>query len=269
MSRIVRRPRNWLDAPWTNERIARYLTALILVGGTTFAVLKVVHLNLVFENNTPTGGDMGAHVMAPGVPPRRPAAALPTQRLEQLLVRRLPDVPVLHGGAGADDRGAERRASPTASRSSSSPILGLVTLPVCCWAFGRLARFRYPMPELMALAATVFLFDESFSIYGGNVKSTMAGEFSFSIALSFADPRPRRVRPRDGDGQVPQLGGDPARPGDAVSRHRAAVRRPRRGPAVGRVDGPHQVHLRVHSARRCRPAECVLGGAVPRQPRRT
>ena len=30
------------------------------------------------------------------------------------------------------------------------------------------------------------MFDESFSIYGGNVKSTMAGEFSFSIALSFA-----------------------------------------------------------------------------------
>ena len=33
-------------------------------------------------------------------------------------------------------------------------ILGLVTLPFCCWAFGRLARFRYPMPELFALAAT-------------------------------------------------------------------------------------------------------------------
>src|SRR5512143_643658 len=65
VARVVRRPRNWLDAPWTNERIARYLTALILVGGTTFCVLKVVHLNLVFENNTPTGGDMGAHVMAP------------------------------------------------------------------------------------------------------------------------------------------------------------------------------------------------------------
>jgi hypothetical protein len=64
--------------------------------------------------------------------------------------------------------------------------LGLVTLPWCCWAFGRLAKFRYPIPELMALAGLVFLFDESFSIYGGNVKSTMAGEFSFSIALSFA-----------------------------------------------------------------------------------
>ena len=28
ISRIIRRPRNWLDAPWTNERIARYLLNL-------------------------------------------------------------------------------------------------------------------------------------------------------------------------------------------------------------------------------------------------
>src|SRR4026207_1904772 len=60
-SRIVRRPRNWLDAPWTNERIARYLTALIIVGGSTFAVLKGVHLHLVFENKNPHAGDHGAH----------------------------------------------------------------------------------------------------------------------------------------------------------------------------------------------------------------
>ena len=43
----------------------QYLTALVVVGGATFAVLQVVHLDLVFQNNTPTGGDMGAHVMAP------------------------------------------------------------------------------------------------------------------------------------------------------------------------------------------------------------
>ena len=62
-------------------------------------------------------------------------------------------------------------------------VLGLVTLPFCCWAFGRLARFRYPMPELFAFAGLCFLLDESFTIYGGNLKCTMAGEFSFSIAL--------------------------------------------------------------------------------------
>ena len=63
-------------------------------------------------------------------------------------------------------------------------VLGLVTLPAACWAFGRLGRFRYPMPELFAFGGLAFALDESFSIYGGNLKSTMAGEFSFSIALS-------------------------------------------------------------------------------------
>jgi hypothetical protein len=185
VDRVLRRPRNWLDTQWTNERIARYLTALIVVGGSTFAVLQVVHLNLVFADNTPTGGDMGAHVMAPaylrdhllphfqlsgwsnywydGFPLYRFYMVVPA-----LMIIALNTV-FAYGVA-----------------FKLVAILGLVTLPVCCWAFGRLARFRYPMPELMALAATIFLFDESFSIYGGNVKSTMAGEFSFSIALSFA-----------------------------------------------------------------------------------
>ncbi|MEY3467368.1 MAG: hypothetical protein RL532_675 [Actinomycetota bacterium] len=36
------------------------------------------------------------------------------------------------------------------------------------------------------VASTIFLFDESFTIYGGNIASTMAGEFSFSISLAFA-----------------------------------------------------------------------------------
>ncbi len=184
--RIIRRPRNWLNAPWPTQRIVQYLTALVLLGGATFAVLQVVHLDLVFTNNTPTGGDMGAHVMAPlylrdhllphfelsgwsnywyaGFPLYRFYMVVPA-----LMIVGLNAVWIPYGVA-----------------FKIVAILGLVTLPFCCWAFGRLARFRYPMPELMALAGLLFLFDESFSIYGGNVKSTMAGEFSFSIALSFA-----------------------------------------------------------------------------------
>ena len=113
--------RSWIDAPWPTERIVRYLTALVVVGGARSPSLQVVHPDLVFTNNTPTGGDMGAHVMGPAylrdhLLPQRPA-----QRLEQLLVRRLPDVPLLHGHPGADDRRAQRRASRTASPSRSSP----------------------------------------------------------------------------------------------------------------------------------------------------
>ena len=49
-----------------------------------------------------------------------------------------------------------------------------------------MAKFRHPIPELFAFAGLCFLLDESFEIYGGNVKSTMAGEYSFSIALGLA-----------------------------------------------------------------------------------
>ena len=65
-------------------------------------------------------------------------------------------------------------------------IAGLVTLPICCWAFGRLARMRFPGPACLAVGSVGYLFCRDFTIYGGNIASTMAGEFSFSIALSFA-----------------------------------------------------------------------------------
>ncbi|MFM2113188.1 MAG: hypothetical protein RL643_146, partial [Actinomycetota bacterium] len=65
-------------------------------------------------------------------------------------------------------------------------IAGLIALPMCTWLFAKLARFAFPIPELLVVASTVFLFDESFTIYGGNIASTMAGEFSFSISLAFS-----------------------------------------------------------------------------------
>ncbi|MGQ0830189.1 MAG: hypothetical protein ACT4OV_00750 [Microthrixaceae bacterium] len=63
-------------------------------------------------------------------------------------------------------------------------ILGLVTLPVAAYAFGRLADLPFPGPAMLAIATVPFLFDRNFTIYGGNVASTLAGEFAFSISLS-------------------------------------------------------------------------------------
>lgn len=183
--RMLRRPSRWLNAPWPTERIVQYLTALVLVGGATFFVVQVVHLDLVFTNNTPTGGDMGAHVMAPAylrdhLLPNFQIAGWSNYWYNGFpLYRFYMVVPALLIVA-------LNVVFPYGIAFKIVACLGLLTLPWCCWAFGRLARFRYPMPELMALGGMIFLFDESFSIYGGNVKSTMAGEFSFSIALSLA-----------------------------------------------------------------------------------
>lgn len=63
-------------------------------------------------------------------------------------------------------------------------VLGVFLLPVSAYAFGRLYRIRAPFPQLAAAGAVGFLLMESYSIYGGNILSTLAGEFGYS--LSFA-----------------------------------------------------------------------------------
>ena len=65
-------------------------------------------------------------------------------------------------------------------------VLGVVTLPLCAYAFGRLADLPFPGPALLSVASVLFLFDRNFTIYGGNVASTLAGEFAFSISLSLS-----------------------------------------------------------------------------------
>lgn len=65
-------------------------------------------------------------------------------------------------------------------------VAGVVAMPISSFVFGRLARLPYPTPALLSVATLAFLFDKNFTIYGGNIASTMAGEFAFSISLALA-----------------------------------------------------------------------------------
>lgn len=65
-------------------------------------------------------------------------------------------------------------------------VSGAVLFPVAAWALGQLAGLRFPGPPMLALASLAFLFDRSFNIYGGNIASTLAGEFAASISLSIS-----------------------------------------------------------------------------------
>ena len=168
---------------WERQRIIQFWVRVALVGVSTVVAIKVVQPSLVLKNTTPTGGDMGAHVWGPaylrdnllpwklngwsmdwysGFPVYRFYMVVPAIFIVLL------DIVLPYGVA-----------------FKIVAVAGIVTLPVCCWLFGRLARFAYPLPEVFAIVGLVYLLDESYTIYGGNVASTMAGEFSFSIALSF------------------------------------------------------------------------------------
>ena len=163
---------------------ARRICTVAVLAALTLAVLLTLQPSLILRNNTPTGGDMGAHVYGPaylrdhllsslrltgwsndwyaGLPIYRFYMVLPALFILAL------DVLLPYGIA-----------------LKLVAVVGLVVFPFCCWVFGRLTRLAFPIPELLAVAGTIFLFDESFTIYGGNIASTLAGEFSFSISLAF------------------------------------------------------------------------------------
>jgi hypothetical protein len=148
-------------------------------------VFSQLQPSLLFANTTPSGGDMGAHVWLPaflrdhllhhgritgwapdwyaGFPALTFYFPLPS-----LLIVLL-DVVLPYGVA-----------------FKLVTVLGVLSLPVAAYMFGRLSRMAFPGPALLAVAMVPFLFDRSpgFTIWGGNIPSTLAGEFSFSIGLS-------------------------------------------------------------------------------------
>ena len=65
-------------------------------------------------------------------------------------------------------------------------IAGVVVLPAAVWAMTRLGGIGAEGQALASVATLLFLFDRSFNIYGGNLMSTMAGEFAYSLGLASA-----------------------------------------------------------------------------------
>ncbi len=65
-------------------------------------------------------------------------------------------------------------------------VSGVVFFPVGAWALGHLGGLRFPGPAVLSVASLAFAFDRSFNIYGGNIASTLAGEFAASISLTLS-----------------------------------------------------------------------------------
>ncbi len=63
-------------------------------------------------------------------------------------------------------------------------LLGTFLLPIAIYLFLSFLDFEFPIPSLGMVLSLGFLFLEKFSIYGGNIPSTLAGEFSYSFGFS-------------------------------------------------------------------------------------
>jgi hypothetical protein len=63
-------------------------------------------------------------------------------------------------------------------------LAGTFLLPISVFLCLLFLGFKFPIPSFGALLSLAYLFLEKFSIYGANIPSTLAGEFSYSFAFA-------------------------------------------------------------------------------------
>jgi hypothetical protein len=157
------------------------VTAAVVAASSVFVFVQLSP-SLLFADTTPAGGDMGAHVWMPAylrdhlLPHWRLTGWAPDWYAGFPALQFYFPLPIL-AIVVAD------LVLPYGIAFKLVSVAGLVGLPVAAWAFGKLAGMRAPAPACLAAATLPFLFNRGYTIYGGNIPSTLAGEFAFAISL--------------------------------------------------------------------------------------
>ena len=73
---------------------------------------------------------------------------------------------------------------PIATAFNIVTILGCLTLPASIYYMFSKFKLKDPIPLVASILSLIFLLNDSYSIYGGNFASTLAGQFSHSISIS-------------------------------------------------------------------------------------
>ena len=162
----------------------RWLAYAAVVAGTLF-VLWQLHPSLIFSNTTTAGGDTGAHFSVPWFYIHN---ILDHFRLTgwsaswydgyPLYVFYFPFPGVVTALFGL--------VVPYGVAFKLTTVVGSLALPAAVYYFARSLKLSYLLSGVSAIMAVAYLFDRSYTIDGGNIASTLAGEYSFSISLALA-----------------------------------------------------------------------------------
>jgi len=146
-------------------------------------LIKVLHLNLILSRTTAAGGDMGSHHY---IDTFLREQLLPHGRLTGWATGWFAGIPMLTFYFPLP-YALIAALTPLAGNQIAFKVVsasGLFALPLTCWGAFRVLRLPEPAPLLAAVASVPFLFMTSYTIYGGNIASTMAGEFPFAMSFS-------------------------------------------------------------------------------------
>jgi len=161
------------------------LATFAVIAGVIGVTLWQLNIGLLFSNTTTTGGDTGAHFMMPAFLSQN---LLPGLHLTGWDPGWYDGYPIYTFYFVLPDAliALASHVVPYGLAFKWGTVAGSVMLPVTAWACGRLFRLRPPGPAALAAATLPFLFDYTFTIYGGNLFSTMAGEYAYSFSIALA-----------------------------------------------------------------------------------
>ncbi|MCX6508945.1 MAG: hypothetical protein NTY27_07160, partial [Actinobacteria bacterium] len=151
---------------------ADLVSILLLV----YVIFWALHPSLLFSNTTITGGDTGAHVAMPAY--MRDHLGFPWH-LTSWYPGWFDGMPLYTYYFVLPDFLAVLASFviPFAVAMKLATALGSLIMPLSAYVMGRLFRAPRPVPVALAAATLPFLFSSAFTIDGGNLFSTLAGEY--------------------------------------------------------------------------------------------
>lgn len=159
--------------------------AILTVASVSLIIFVILNPWLIFSSTTPTGGDMGAHVLGPAF---LRDSLLPEGRLlgwsddwfagfpAFYFYFPLPSLTIVFLDLFI----------PYGVAFKLVTVVGLVALPFAAYFHARAINLARSIAVVAATSGAVFAFMESFNIYGGNIASSLAGEFSYSWSFSLS-----------------------------------------------------------------------------------
>jgi 6-pyruvoyl-tetrahydropterin synthase related domain len=163
------------------RRESRAILALLSV--LTLLLLVYLRIDLLLTNTIPTGGDNGGHVWTADYLKRE---LLPNLRPVGWSNDWFEGLPVLNFYFPAPMWliAFLSYVLPYSIAYKLVTVLGITSLPLIAYRSGTRADLSRVRAGFLGLATVPFLLLLHYEILGGNILSTMAGEFSFSISLA-------------------------------------------------------------------------------------
>ena len=146
-------------------------------------VLAVLSPHLLFVDNTPSGGDMGAHVLGPAA---MRDVLLPSGRLLGWSNAWFAGFPLFYFYFPLPSLVIVilDLFMPYGVAFKLVTVGGLLLLPPAVYFLSKALGLQRLIALVTAAGGTFYALMESFTIYGGNVASTLAGEFTYAWSFS-------------------------------------------------------------------------------------